>query len=134
MMTIERAASLIAGVRKFDELFYGFAYRHSNDVRGVDWQGRDVITGDRATSKIGPSMHWTTPDDVYTYGRAVPSQEVIDAVRTNMLCIAYDSIYFALHFDDDGTARVYATYNQIIGSRLLAIVDAATIPPADRDE
>lgn len=133
-MSTERAAPLIAGVRKFDELFSRFAYRHDNDVRGVDWQGRDVITGDRATSKIGPSIHWTDANDVYTYGRAVPSQEVVDAVRANMLCIKYDSIYFVLHLDDDGTARVYAQYNQIIGNRLLAVVDASTIPASDCDE
>jgi hypothetical protein len=63
-----------------------------------------------------------------------PQQRVMDYIGENMLDIAYDSIYFTVTIRDDGSALLAAQYNQIIGSRWLAIVDASTIPTQEVDQ
>jgi len=50
-----------------------------------------------------------------------------------MLPVDYDSIYFTINARDDVTALVTAQYNQIIGSRWLALIDANSINvPSER--
>ena len=50
----------------------------------------------------------------------LPTQELIEYVDKNMLAIDYDRIYFEIVTRDDCYA-LRANYNQILGSRLLAI-------------
>lgn len=57
-----------------------------------------------------------------------PKQEVIEYVRNNMIPVYYDHIYFQVVVRNDNTALITASYNQIIGSRWLALVDADTVP------
>ncbi len=54
-----------------------------------------------------------------------PSKLLWDFLRTKMLTIGGDQIYFRVFVFEDGTSRVYAKYGQIVGSRLLAEFDAA---------
>ena len=63
----------------------------------------------------------------YRHKRAVLPQWLIDWCQENMLPVNYDSIYFTVTIRDDG-ALICAQYNQIIGSRWLALVDADTVP------
>lgn len=48
-------------------------------------------------------------------------------IYQNMLQIDYDKIYFTITVRDNGTALVCAQYNQIIGDRWLALIDAADL-------
>ncbi len=57
-----------------------------------------------------------------------PTEAVIACVRDSMLHGEYDRIHFEAVVWDDGRALVLAQYNQIIGSRYLAVIDAASIP------
>lgn len=53
---------------------------------------------------------------------------VLDEIKSNMLHGSGDTIHFRVVVWDDGKALVMAEYSQIVGSRYLAIIDAATIP------
>jgi hypothetical protein len=57
-----------------------------------------------------------------------PTVATLDWVADNMLAITYDSIYFAVYVHNDGHATVYAKNNQILGSRMLAVISADTVP------
>lgn len=63
-----------------------------------------------------PSLHVT------------PTAEIISWIRSNMLPIDYDHIYFQITIRDANQALVSAQYNTIIGSRWLALVDPWTVP------
>jgi predicted transcriptional regulator len=63
----------------------------------------------------------------YRYLYAVPSAALVEFVKENMIQVAYDAISFSLMIDGD-LATVRAEYSQIIGSRIVAVIDAATIP------
>lgn len=62
------------------------------------------------------------------------SMTIHGEVIANMLQVDNDSIYFEIIVRDDGTADVYARYNQIIGSRMLATIDASTLPVEPDDD
>lgn len=55
---------------------------------------------------------------------ATPKQEIVEWVKSNMLRVEYDTIYFEITIRSDGTALICAKYNQIIGDRYLAVIDA----------
>lgn len=50
-------------------------------------------------------------------------------LRDNLISVDYDTIGFSLVAWEDGTVLVIARHNQIIGSRWLAILPAAELPP-----
>lgn len=56
----------------------------------------------------------------YSYG--IPSKEILKTIQNNMIYIDNDSIYFEI-IEFENNYHLYAKYNQIIGSRLLAILD-----------
>jgi len=57
----------------------------------------------------------------------VPSVKLLRYVNENMLDIEYDQIYFEAIPFSDGTMKLYARYNQIIGSRFLGWFDASEL-------
>ena len=57
-----------------------------------------------------------------------PSDMVLKFVRDHMLPVDYDSIYFQAVNRGDNQTLITAQYNQIIGSRWLAIVETDTMP------
>jgi hypothetical protein len=65
--------------------------------------------------------------DGYAHGYAVLPQWLIDWIQENMLAVPHDSIYFQVIVRDDVSALVTAQYNQIIGSRWLALIDANSV-------
>jgi len=58
----------------------------------------------------------------------MPTDKLIDFVKENMLAIDYDSIYFEIICYENNTAMLIAKYNQIIGSRWIAMIDINSIP------
>lgn len=63
-------------------------------------------------------------DDKYKSFNVIPSPAVLDAINRTMLLIDYDEIYFdVITRSDWNHVDVYAKYNQILGSRLIAMVD-----------
>ncbi len=52
----------------------------------------------------------------------VPTEALMTFMRTDMVLVNHDEIYFKVYLYENGSARVWAQYNQIIGSRLLAIL------------
>lgn len=58
----------------------------------------------------------------FKYSHVTPSLLVLDYIADNMLRVNHDSIYFEV-IEFDTFYRVYVKYNQIIGSRLLAVID-----------
>jgi hypothetical protein len=59
--------------------------------------------------------------------RVEPTEIVQRALENSLLYIEHDSIYFQIIIRD-GLATIRAKYNNIIGYRLIATVDAATVP------
>jgi len=59
---------------------------------------------------------------------ATPKKVVIEALEKSLILVNYDEIYFEIVDRGGGDALVLAKYNQIIGSRYLAIIDPRTIP------
>jgi hypothetical protein len=57
-----------------------------------------------------------------------PRKAVIDAIGERMIMSDGYSFHFEVVARGDGTALVLAKYNQIIGSRWLAIIHAETVP------
>lgn len=90
-----------------------------------------VLTDERQAHKWEKSevSNWIQikDRDGYRHAYAVLPQWLIDWVQANMLPVDYDSIYFTINARDDVTALVTAQYNQIIGSRWLALIDANSI-------
>lgn len=63
-------------------------------------------------------------DDKYKSFNVIPSSAVLGAIEKTMLTIDYDQIYFeVISRPEWDYISVYAKYNQILGSRLIAIVD-----------
>lgn len=63
-------------------------------------------------------------DDKRKSFNVIPSSAVLDAIEKTMLVIDYDEIYFDfISLPEWDYVTVYAKYNQILGSRLIAIVD-----------
>lgn len=79
-------------------------------------------------SVIGSFLH--VKRDNYQSMQVKPSKEVLDWIRDHMISVDYDTIVFQIVVHDDSNALVVAHYGQIIGSRYLAYIDAATIPGA----
>ena len=63
----------------------------------------------------------------YSHTRAMLPQWLIDWLQENMLAVDHDSIYFQVIVRDDQHALVTAQYNQIIGSRWLALIDTNSV-------
>lgn len=63
-----------------------------------------------------------------------PTDEVIDAVERSMLLSDGYVLNFALAIRTGGTALLYTHYNQILGDRWIAILDASTIPGIPKDD
>lgn len=72
--------------------------------------------------RIQPALSCTLANGDYRFFEARPRRRVRETLET-MLTISGDTIGFKLIERTDGTALVTAYYNQIIGSRWLAIVD-----------
>lgn len=62
---------------------------------------------------------------------ARPSERLVDWIVVNMMSSC--GVHFEIIIHDDGLALVIAQYDQIIGGRWLAMVDASTIPPRITD-
>lgn len=81
----------------------GCAVRYASDTEGDD-KGED---------------HWLTVD---------PPNSVIEWVGENMLLMDRDTLNFSVVMRRGGTALILVSYNIILGSKWLAIVDARTVP------
>jgi hypothetical protein len=76
---------------------------------------------------IGNHLVISGPGVDYTSGKVYVTSYTVELAEQHLIPIAYDEIYFELIMFDD-CAHLYIKYNQIIGSRLMAIIDLATIP------
>jgi hypothetical protein len=76
--------------------------------------------------RILPSLTCMLADGRYRFFAVHPRRNVRE-VLDSMLTISGDTIGFQLIERTDGTALVTAYYNQILGSRWLAIVDPNTL-------
>lgn len=73
-------------------------------------------------------MSFTSGYSGNTWFDTVPTQKTIDYIGFKMLLCDQYRINILYTVRDNGTALIYAQYNQISGSRWLAIIDASTIP------
>jgi len=107
----------------------------------------DAVTFDELFTVIGEPQRWPfTPTIKDTmkisswirfrdaaHGHPVeqvkPSPEVFNALRANMLDLgSRDEVSFEIIVHDNGWALVIVEHSQIIGSRWIAYIDAATLP------
>ena len=77
---------------------------------------------DRAFAEKAVISNWLRYSPSHKSEYREPKLIVLDYIRTNMLPIDYDSIYFEA-IDRDNKWLIIAKYNQIIGSRWLALVE-----------
>lgn len=76
---------------------------------------------------------WLRVSGGMDYGRVFhvrPLQVVLDYITNEMLHTSNDHCSFECMVWDDGQALVTCQYNAISGTRYLAVIDAAAIPPA----
>jgi hypothetical protein len=113
------------GAKSFDEII-GEVRPHKmgqtpefvlNKVEGLRGTETNYLQGYCAVSATGR-------DPFLASVCVTPTQDVIDYIRNKMITVDADRIYFHVIVYEDRTSRVYAKYNQIIGSRLLAVFDA----------
>lgn len=115
-------------VKRFDQLFTGAGPWAGPSkpaprlMRFRGWAGK-------GWSEVSGYVHDRDGNSLSVTG---VSLELRNYLETTILHVPNDSIYFELIRRDDGTALVTAQYNVIIGSRWLAVIDAATIPAFDK--
>jgi hypothetical protein len=76
---------------------------------------------------VGPYCVFKSKDGSYGSIYVMARKELEEYVRANMIRIEHDSLYYEIIEYDDGTALILVQYNQILGNRWLAIVDAKTL-------
>lgn len=129
----------LTSARTFQEVFETYKPRHSGMPKPesdngytLTWKTTDALEDKRVKVKVGGlcSIDRITPE-----GRqympslyALPNERTFSAVCNNTIPLDRDSIYFSIIIREDGTAWVYYQHNLIIGSGLVAIIDASTIP------
>lgn len=107
--------------KSFAELFSTCAGKLPRILNAkIDWTGKKV-------SCYIDTYVAVQKDGVRQSINILPNQVVIDWIKANMLKVAWDTIFFEAITHDDGTTRVWAVYNQILGSCLLAEVDSDSI-------
>lgn len=83
--------------------------------------------GDKAT--IGKYLEVCKTQTAFRqFFNVEPTDRLIELVNGNMLSIDYDQIYFTIMIYPDSTAMLIMRYNQIIGSRWIAMIDKNSIP------
>lgn len=106
-------------IKSFPELFSDVSYTKENASR-VTQPG------------IGTYFQVTKAGQGYSHSFwARPSERLVDWIVVNMLSSC--GVHFEVIIHDDGLAVLIAQYDQIIGGRWLAMVDASTIPPRITD-
>jgi hypothetical protein len=107
--------------RKFSDFFSQYSL-HKEDIPDLP-TGVLINVGKFLTISGGSER----PELPYTSCYVAVTPEVIRLAASNLIVVDRDEIYFELivHADD---AYLYFKYNQIIGSRLLAILDLNTLP------
>ena len=82
----------------------------------------NILPRQAGGKRIHPSLRCRLASGEYRFFAAYPRKNVCDVVEA-MLNVDGDTIGFELLERSDGTALVTAYYNQILGSRWLAVVD-----------
>ena len=100
--------------------------RRFSDLFGEIEPKKDRPFADKAV--ISNWLHYSKP---YRSEYREPRPIVLEYIRGNMLPVDYDSIYFEVIDRGDNETLIVAKYNQIIGSRWLAIVDTDSVKAAD---
>ena len=57
-----------------------------------------------------------------------PTDKLVELINNHMISVDYDQIYFTIMIYPDNTAMLIMKYNQIIGSRWIAMIDINSIP------
>lgn len=98
----------------------------------MTWKTTDALEDKKVSVKVGG---YCTVENITPEGRnrlpsllALPNEKTFKAVCAGTIALDRDSIYFSIIIRKDGTACVYYQHNLIIGSGLVAIIDASTIP------
>lgn len=82
------------------------------------------------TERLNISPYCSVSDPLGVHWRSMwvrPTLALWLKLHETMIKVDYDAIYFHIVIRTDG-ALVLAQYNQIIGSRWIALIDPATIP------
>ena len=88
---------------------------------------KPIPFGEKAT--IGNWLQVSKAQTAYNWSFNIkPTNKLIEIAKQSMLSIDYDQIYFRLMLYSNGTAMLIAQYNQIIGSRWIAMIDINSIP------
>lgn len=113
---------LLPEVVSFDDLFSSVKVRHNVDPalkerRVKIGAGPLQTTGFCQVDVAGSNKYF----DCLTIQ---PTKTLAEALTGSLIYIEYDTINFEVIVYDDRSSRVYAKYNQIIGSRCIAAFDA----------
>lgn len=102
-------------IKSFSELFSDVSYTKENAPR-VTQPGINSYFQVSKVEKGYSHSFW-----------AKPSERLVDWIVFNMMSSC--GVHFEIIIHDDGLALIIAEYEQIIGGRWLAMVDASTVPP-----
>lgn len=114
-------------IKSFKELFNDYQFKHINTKA----QYQDLGGGCHCSTHLSIMNTHTQPHFLYVELKP----EIFKPVIETMYKIYNDNDHISLEavVRDDGTALIIVSYNQIIGSRWIAVIDASTIPTIPKD-
>lgn len=115
---------LLPKAASFDELFAGVEEIKDLDPRKIQRPTVKIGAGPLQTNGYCSVTVQESGDKFFNPLTIKLTEALAAAIHDSMLYIEYDTIYFEVVVYGDRSSRVYAKYNQIIGSRIIAKLDA----------
>lgn len=115
-------------------LFSAYAVEDHVFPKVLPWNGIDYSTGRPATSSIATVLYVKGPDGARWTVNVMPSYELLEFIKRDMLMIPNDRLYFEAIDQKNGWSLITVDHNSILGNRWLALISTTTIPRNDIKE
>ena len=114
---------LLKGLFQFGDFFSDQVKFNSNSrkFKKIPWNGNKTTIGNYLQFR-------NLEESKYNSFEVMPSDKLVRLIKETMIPIEYDEIAFEIIIYNDKTAMLIARYNQIIGSRWIAMIDLKSIP------
>ena len=113
--------------KEFSEIFDSVERWERGPVPPAPMPDIVLETPDRNDLRISPCMRISSHDGRFAVADAMPTDELVEYIRTNMLALENGRIHFKAVIRKDGSVLLTAVYETILGSRWLTVLS-----PEDR--
>lgn len=127
---------ILPDAKNFSDLFPLMSRSKENPINGrVRTEMENQFNGrkKKVTQVIGSHIAGDQSKGRYDYFTVSVADQLFDAVCDHMLLVDGDMVNFKFVHRGDGTTAIYAHYNSILGSCLIANVDTSTVPTVEDD-